>query len=69
MLIPGWPCNSKGNNLPDNTPPPPCAKHKDFSPFADHLILWVEQYIYLTAENKAATERIFDDIDQRYTHM
>ncbi len=37
--------------------------------FKDHLILWVEQYIYLTAENKAAAERIFDDIDRRYAHM
>ena len=34
--------------------------------FKDHLVSWVEEYIYLTTESKAEAERILDDIDCRY---
>ncbi|KAI0643083.1 hypothetical protein C8Q79DRAFT_1002821 [Trametes meyenii] len=33
--------------------------------FKDHLVTWVEQYIYLTAPNRREAKRILDDIDRR----
>ncbi|TBU53492.1 hypothetical protein BD310DRAFT_774757, partial [Dichomitus squalens] len=33
--------------------------------FKDHLVDWVTQYIYLTAESEAEAKRIMDDIDRR----
>ncbi|KAJ7065172.1 hypothetical protein C8F01DRAFT_1366212 [Mycena amicta] len=33
--------------------------------FKDHIVDWVEQYIYATHESKAAAERVLADIDRR----
>ncbi|KAI0666178.1 hypothetical protein C8Q78DRAFT_1072649 [Trametes maxima] len=33
--------------------------------FKDHLVTWVEEYIYLTAPNRREAKRILDDIDRR----
>jgi hypothetical protein len=34
--------------------------------FKDHVVEWIIQYIYETAETKEEADRIVDDIDRRY---
>lgn len=33
--------------------------------FKDHLVTWVEDYIYLSSPNKKSAKEIMDDIDRR----
>ena len=37
--------------------------------FKDHLVSWVEEYIYLTADTEREAKRILDDIDRRYVSV